>query len=105
MAKLCGVYLVTNTVNGKRYVGLSADIRKRWAEHRKPKAISKTVIHDAVRKYGAEAFAFAVLELCDQKMLEERERHWITALGTLAPAGYNRTNGGERLKTFSAETL
>src|SRR5688572_11673775 len=100
MTKLCGVYLVTNTVNGKRYVGLSSNIGRRWWEHRNPKQGCATVIHRAIKKYGVEAFEFSVLELCERQMLDERERHWIAALGTLAPSGYNRTAGGESGKKF-----
>lgn len=35
MAKenICGVYKITNKVNGKIYIGSSKDIYKRWKHH------------------------------------------------------------------------
>lgn len=29
----CGIYYITNTINGKFYVGSSKNIKKRWARH------------------------------------------------------------------------
>lgn len=30
-----GIYLITNTINGHKYVGQSNNIYRRWKEHRK----------------------------------------------------------------------
>ncbi len=34
MEKVCGIYCIENKVNGKKYVGQSIDIYKRWKQHR-----------------------------------------------------------------------
>lgn len=31
--KLCGIYLITNLSNGKKYIGKSIDILARWEQH------------------------------------------------------------------------
>ena len=31
--KICGIYKITNLINGKVYIGQSQDIYERWAEH------------------------------------------------------------------------
>jgi predicted GIY-YIG superfamily endonuclease len=60
------VYLVTNTVNGKRYIGYTSrtlDYRKYthlWAA--RSKKYNKQVFTRAIRKYGEDAFHFETLQ-------------------------------------------
>lgn len=87
-----GIYIITNKVNGKQYVGLSSNIKRRWSEHKTPKNTNKTtLIAKAFRKYGIDSFSFEVLEICAVEILAEREIFWIEKL---SPA-YNMNNGGE----------
>ena len=53
-------------------------------------------MHRAIQKYGWPAFQVEILEdnIIDQKVLDEREMHWIKHFCTLAPHGYNLTEGG-----------
>ena len=39
--KICGIYKITNLVNGKVYIGQSIDIKRRWRDHRNRKYWSK----------------------------------------------------------------
>ena len=32
--KICGIYMIQNTVNGKVYIGQSADVIERFGRHR-----------------------------------------------------------------------
>lgn len=92
------VYLVTNTRNGKRYVGITkGTVEARWAGHVKLARMGGTQLFmRAIRKHGPENFTLEVLEECsDYELLKARETHWIEELGTFAPAGYNSTLGGE----------
>ena len=97
------IYLITNTVNGKRYVGQTRKtVRGRWAEHRNRALATegqsystRTAITRAMRKHGVSAFRVELLEECaSPDDLDAREAHWIATLGTLVPAGYNLTEGG-----------
>lgn len=38
-----GIYFITNTVNGKKYVGSAANIKKRWAARKAALALSPEV--------------------------------------------------------------
>ncbi len=66
----CGVYSITNLVNGKRYVGSSIDIEKRWRDHKRAMKLDScklTKFVRAWRKYGEENFKFEILSLCPRK--------------------------------------
>lgn len=91
---MIGIYLITNHLNGKKYVGQSADIEGRWKEHIiESKCRCECVIHKALKKYGVENFSFEVLEECPVDKLDEKEIYWIDKLDTYK-SGYNMTVGG-----------
>lgn len=88
------VYLATNKVNGKRYVGVTRkSVRGRFTAHvyharKKP----RTYFHHAIAKYGPEAFTVEAVASClHPETVSEVER---TVIQQLKPE-YNQTNGGE----------
>ena len=97
--KLCGIYCIENTVNNKKYIGLSRDIERRWIEHRS--ALNRgdhinQYLQSAWNLYGEDAFAFYAVELCEPKDLSNRECYYINEYHTLShDNGYNLTTGGE----------
>jgi group I intron endonuclease len=102
---MASVYLLTNTVNGKLYVGFTTKtVEQRWRQHRKDSSHGRHNITRAIRKYGPAAFEVRALatDLSEDFALA-LETAAILSLDTLAPAGYNLTTGGDR-PTFSAET-
>ena len=88
------VYLLTNTVNGKRYVGQTwGSLYDRVRGHAKD---ARRIVGKAIRKHGLEAFDSMVLETHKRGAdLDEAERFWISAYGTAGAQGYNATSGGE----------
>lgn len=88
------VYLITNAVNGKRYVGLTRyTLHKRWSEHKGCAAAGKkAALYAAIRKYGPEAFAIQQVASC--LSLEHATAVEKSVIQSLKPE-YNMTNGGE----------
>jgi group I intron endonuclease len=78
-----GIYEILNTTNGKRYVGSAKNFGTRWKAHRTDLNRGKhhsRYLQAAWNKYGAEAFAFNVLECCSLELLIEREQALIDAI-------------------------
>lgn len=73
--KLCGIYKLTNSVNGKYYIGSSVDITTRWTQHKgRANRGSITPLYNAIRKYGPENFKLDVMELCQKDQLRDKEQ-------------------------------
>lgn len=90
------VYLITNTVNGMRYVGQTArTLDARWWQHCHKKQTNCHYLHRAIQKYGKESFFVEVLcELPNEQITDEMEEYFINRYCTLAPNGYNLMTGG-----------
>lgn len=94
-----GIYVVTNILNGKQYVGQSHNILRRWYDHRfksmHPNKVCdyNSKFYQAIRKDGLENFHIKILELCEENRLDEREQFWIKKLDTYNN-GYNNDHGG-----------
>lgn len=87
------IYLVTNTVNNKTYVGLTRKtLEHRFRYHCYTAGYgSQTILHKAIRKYGVESFTVTLLETVnDESLLDDAERRWIAEL----KPEYNMTSGG-----------
>lgn len=89
------VYLITNNINGKQYVGqTSRELSVRIDEHFRDKD-SKLPLHKAIRKYGQSNFTVTVLKRCkSEQELDKTEGMFIKKLNTTTPNGYNLTPGG-----------
>lgn len=91
------IYVITNSVNGKQYVGQTVKpLEKRWKQHlRDIKRGTLPHLYNAMKKYGTDNFSMQ--ELCTantQEELDAAEILHIAHLGTKSPKGYNLTNGG-----------
>lgn len=101
MERICGIYKITNKVNGKVYIGQSIDIKKRWASHKKDAFWAGNVgkeypLYRAIRKYGLENFEFEIIEECTTEKLNEKEMYYITVYkSNIKNFGYNQNDGGQ----------
>jgi len=91
------IYVLTNKINGKQYVGQTIrPFNNRLQEHlyMANKEKPKTIITKAIKKYGIDSFnteTHDVMNCC----LSDVEKVMIKTLNTKAPNGYNITDGGE----------
>ena len=89
---MIGIYKITNKINGKKYVGQSNNINRRFSEHC---LRSEIPIDIAIQKYGKENFVFEVLEECSLDELDSKETYWIEKENSFK-CGYNCNVGGEQ---------
>lgn len=88
---ISGVYAITNTVNGKRYIGSSSHIKKRWQEHVKGFRNQKRTslkLQNAVTKHRESSFRFDILVVCSKEHLLMYEQILIDGFDTV-DTGYN----------------
>lgn len=90
---MISIYLLTNTNNGKKYVGQTNNFSKRMREH--SYASNDCSISKAVRKHGWSAFTTTMLEECDDITAARRETEFIALYQSKGIGGYNETAGGE----------
>lgn len=92
------IYLVTNLIDSKQYVGLTTtSLDERWGRHLE-QALRKnaSLVHKAIASFGKENFTIETIDSASSpKELRAKEREWIKKLNTLTPNGYNVTLGGE----------
>lgn len=101
------IYVITNTQNGKQYVGQTINkAYRRWSAHKSAKSgAGRSAIKKAVLKYGKNSFSFEVVDAAKTKEeLNAKERLWVEKLNTIAPNGYNLETGGAKGYTLSKET-
>ena len=89
-----GIYCYRRLSDGLCYVGQSVDLEERRNQHQRESS-RHCYIDNAIKKHGIDAFVFEILELCEEDILDQREIHWIAALDTVHPNGFNLTHGGK----------
>jgi len=104
MEKLGEIYCITSP-SGKKYVGqcvkkLSSGKKRgylsRWKEHITDSNTRDycRLLNSSIRKYSPENFTIEVLTECPIEELNYYEKYYISLLNTIAPNGYNLTDGG-----------
>jgi group I intron endonuclease len=119
LGPVSGIYKISNTKTGRVYIGQSANIALRWANHvdglAKGRHFNKVLSED-FQEYGLRSFAAEIIEKCknDKAFLLERERHYIALYFRLGYNLYNNIddrsgtgrlfvfaeNGGEKMYDF-----
>lgn len=109
--KTSGIYKITNTANGRVYIGQSFNVESRVAAHKRQLvrgAHENQKLQRAWEKYGERSFSFEILEsVNDTLSLTEREQFWIDLLDAAGSGGYNMCPAAGSCKGFkhSQETL
>lgn len=87
------VYMATNKLNGKRYIGVTGKgMHGRRRRHEENAAAGRSgVFYDAIRKYGPKAFVWTVL--CTRRGKAEAYRREFLYIDALNPE-YNMVPGG-----------
>lgn len=64
-----GIYMITNKINNKKYIGQSVNIKRRKSEHFSKKC--NMVISKSIFKHGKDNFDFTILKECEKAELNE----------------------------------
>jgi len=93
------IYLVTNNLNGKQYVGQTIVAGNKVGHG--------TLMTRAYRKHGKENFDYMPIctGLNNKAILNFAERFWITVMNSRIPNGYNIEFGGSRKGDLAPETI
>ncbi len=85
-----GVYSITNTVNGKKYIGsTTTSFRRRYKSYIKNynMKMNKKLLN-GINKYGFDNFIFEIVEICPIVITRCREEYFILQYNTVND-GYN----------------
>lgn len=114
------IYVITNMVNQKQYVGQTVShklntkkyrpfgCQKRLKQHTSDAVCNTkkhqcTCLNNAIRKYGRENFKIEVIEYCLPDDANELEIRYIKQYNSIAPSGYNLSEGGGKGPTEQAQ--
>lgn len=97
-----GIYKITNTINGKSYIGQSIYLKKRIRRHLSYKCYKDNLaLYKAFDKYSIDKFTIEILETIDTKKcdnikseLDTLEIFYIKKYNSYI-SGYNQTLGGD----------
>lgn len=96
------IYLRTNLVNGKQYVGQTCDFKRREMEwNRLNQRYANNYLTEDREKYGLDNWKTEMLaEVDKQEDAWELEQRFINDYNTVFPNGYNMSDGGKTNKGF-----
>ena len=99
------IYRITNTRNGKVYIGQTRKtIEERMQAHLQEASSGKGFhLHEAIRKWGWDSFRVDIIaETEDESVLNDLEEYYIHKYDSMNPSkGYNLAPGGTSNPMFS----
>lgn len=78
---ISGVYIITNYIDSRVYIGSSVNIKERWCEHKRDLLKDNhqnTHLQNFVNKYGIDVLNFKILENCENTL--EREQYYLDSI-------------------------
>ena len=97
------IYIITNTINNKSYIGQTKNWKNRWKKHNQTSNTS--AISKAIQKYRKENFKvkFLITKI-SKESADHLETLFIDLNNTLSPKGYNIKEGGTHENPFAGYT-
>ena len=115
------IYKMTNTTNGKHYIGQTRSHRLNHDKYRpfgylgrfkdhiheahSNKKHNSRYLNSALRKYGEECFTCELIHTCKVSELNELEKQSISEYNSKFPNGYNLTDGGRGFTDISGNFI
>lgn len=99
------IYVITNLINSKIYVGQSVNPIQRFYNHIHDSR-ANSLIYNAIKKYGKENFSFEIILCCfDIETIDKLEQTYISLYNSNnRNFGYNIESGGSLTKNKTIET-
>ena len=92
------IYKITNTLNGKVYIGYTENTKKRFKDHLNNAKTVEYVLYQAMRKHGVDYFKFEIIyqSLDGEYLRDTMEAYFIIEYNSYYEygKGYNMTHGG-----------
>lgn len=102
------IYKITNKINGKIYIGeTTSSLEQRWKDHcrdGKNGSHNKSVLHDAMHKYGIDNFSIEQIdEVPDEQRFEKETEYIIKYQSLISQRGYNIVLYGSGYGIYNAD--
>lgn len=89
-----GIYKITSPTN-KIYVGQSINIERRKRNYAGLNCKKQVKLYASLKKYGFDNHSFEIIEECEERDLNKREKYWIKKLKLFNTSkGLNLSSGG-----------
>ena len=101
---MIGIYKITSPTK-KIYIGQSVDIERRKKEYKLKHCKNQVALYRSINKYGWDKHIFKVIDYCDIKDLNEKERYYQDLYSSVGVSGLNMklTSTKDKSGYFSQE--
>lgn len=88
MANIIGIYKITSP-SGKVYIGQSVNVEKRFSVYKSLQTCRQVKLFASFLKYGTDNHVFEIIEECEIKELNIKERFWQDHYNCMGEKGLN----------------